>query len=64
LPGDRPTHPSGLPVHCFKVPLSFARFLKFSLNIWKACEEEVYRLKKQIDSELEHFITVDFRPEA
>jgi len=52
--------PSGTPsdrfVHLHDIPLSFSRLLKFALNIWKAPEERITSLRKQIDGEIERFI--------
>jgi len=44
------------PVHLFETPLSFSRFLKFSLNTWTATEEKVATLKKEIDLEIDRFV--------
>jgi hypothetical protein len=50
-------NPSCRPVHLFKIPLSFSRFLKFSLNIWNATEEKVNILKKEIDDKIGRFLS-------
>jgi len=54
-------NPSNCPVHLYDVPLSFSRFLKFTLDIWNAPEERVAYLKKKIDREIEYFVSARCR---
>lgn len=52
LHGRSPENPAAKPVHVFSVPLSFARFLKFSLAVWHATTADVTLLKERIDEEI------------
>ena len=45
--------PEGKPVHLFPVPVSFARFLKFSLNVWESTGDDVDFCKTRIDEAIE-----------